>query len=129
MAGIVAAPLRGMPKPETVECGAEMDLAMIEREVRLEEQYQREGHAARTVVREQDLRIVLIAMKPDARIPQHRASATVSIHVLRGHVRLQLRDRRVELSAGQLLVLAGGLEHDVEALDEAALLLTLGPPD
>jgi quercetin dioxygenase-like cupin family protein len=117
-----------MPKPVSTERGAEIDLAAIESEVRLEEAYQRDGHSARTLVREADLRVVLIAMKAGARIAQHRASASVSVHTLRGHARLRVADRTVELPAGRLLVLEAGLEHDVEAVSETSILLTLGHP-
>ena len=117
-----------MHKPSSTKHGAEIELAAVENELRLEDAYHREGHSARTLVREPDLRIVLIAMKEGGRIAAHRASASVSIHTLRGHARLRVSDHTVDLPAGQLLVLAGGLEHDVEAVSETALLLTLGHP-
>ena len=117
-----------MPKPESVTDGTTLDLTEIEREMRAEDVYQREGHGARTLIREGDLRVVLIAMKPGSRIAAHQTGATVSIHAIRGHARLQVKERTVELRANSLLVLAGGLEHDVEAIAETALLLTLGGP-
>lgn len=115
-----------MTKPEPVERGAAFDLAAIEAEMRGEDAYQNEGHTARTLVREDDLRIVLIVMKDGARIAEHRASDTVSIQVLRGHVRLTLPDKVADLPAGRLLALGRGLRHDVEAVEESAFLLTLG---
>ena len=90
--------------------------------------YLREGHTARTLVREPDLRIVLVAMKAGARIAEHRADETASVHALRGHVRLRLPDKVVDLPAGRLLVLEKGLRHDVEAMQDSAFLLTLGWP-
>jgi mannose-6-phosphate isomerase-like protein (cupin superfamily) len=36
-----------------------------------------------------------------------------------------LADRKVNVSAGQLLVLDCGVLHDVEALEKSALLLTI----
>ena len=86
----------------------------------------REGHTARTLTREHDLRIVLIVMKAASRIAEHHANETASIHALSGHLRLHILNRAVELSAGQLLVLERGLRHDVEAVVESAFLLTLG---
>jgi quercetin dioxygenase-like cupin family protein len=116
-----------MSRREFTAAGAALfDLASVDRQMRLEEAYTRQGHTARTLVRERDLRIVLVVMKAAARIAEHHAKATVSIHALSGHLRLHIPNRVVELPAGQLLVLEGGQRHDVEAVLESALLLTLG---
>jgi quercetin dioxygenase-like cupin family protein len=106
--------------------GAIFDLAAVDAELRHDDAYVREGHTARTLLRESDLRIVLVVMKAGARIGEHRAKDTASVHTLKGHVRLRLPEKVAELPAGQLLVLERGLLHDVEAVAESAFLLTLG---
>jgi quercetin dioxygenase-like cupin family protein len=115
-----------MSKPEPIHQGAVFNLAAIDAEMRGEDAYQRDGHAARTLVREDDIRIILMVMRAGARIAEHRANDTASIHTLSGNVRLRLPDRDAELPAGRLLVLERGLRHDVEAVAESAFLLTLG---
>lgn len=115
-----------MTKPESTARGAIFDLATADREMRVEDAYVREGHTARTLTREPDLRIVLIVMKAASRLAEHHANETVSIHALSGHLRLHILNRVVDLPAGQLLVLERGLRHDVEAVVESAFLLTLG---
>jgi quercetin dioxygenase-like cupin family protein len=115
-----------MTKPRSTAGGVVFDLAAAERELRQTDAYVREGHAARTLVREPDLRIVLLVMKADGRIAEHRADETASIHALGGHLRLHMPDRVVDLPAGRLLVLERGILHDVEAVLESAFLLTLG---
>ncbi|HEU4612652.1 MAG TPA: hypothetical protein VFS15_11270 [Kofleriaceae bacterium] len=124
-----------MPKPESPEFGTTFDLSVITQEMKREDAYTREGHAARTIVRAPDLRCVLIAMQPGGRIAEHVAAATVSIQVLAGRVRIRLprlarqhEDRFEELAPGRLLVLDGGIAHTVEAVDETSLLVTLGWP-
>jgi quercetin dioxygenase-like cupin family protein len=124
-----------MPKPESPEFGTTFDLSAITQEMKREDAYAREGHAARTVVRAPDLRCVVIAMQPGGRIAEHVAAATVSIQVLAGRVRIRLprlarqhEDRFEELEPGRLLVLDGGIAHSVEAVDETSLLVTLGWP-
>ncbi len=102
------------------------DLAAIESELRTEGAYQRDGHAARTLTREADMRIVLIVMKAGARIAEHRANETASVHTLSGHMQLHLPDATVDLPTGQVLVIERGLKHDVEAVQDGAFLLTLG---
>lgn len=115
-----------MTTPTRPAGGATFDLSAVEGDVRREEAYRRDGHTARTLVREPDLRIVLVVMQAGARIAEHRADKTTSVHALSGHIRLRLPDRTVDLPSGGLLVLENGLRHDVEAVEESAFLLTLG---
>lgn len=123
-----------MPKPDSPEFGAAFDLAEIAGEMRGEAEYNHDhGHAARTIVRAHDLRVVLIAIRAGAHIAEHVAQATVAIQVLSGRVRVKLprlarqhEDRFEELSPGRLLAIEGGLAHSIEALEETALLVTFG---
>ncbi|MDQ2642888.1 MAG: hypothetical protein M3020_03670 [Myxococcota bacterium] len=115
-----------MSKPELSDQGTVYDLASIDAEMRREDAYNREGHTGRTLVREQDLRIVLVVMKAGARLAEHQANDTASLQTLSGNVRLKLPETAIELPAGRLLVLERGLRHDVEAISECAFLLTLG---
>jgi quercetin dioxygenase-like cupin family protein len=115
-----------MAKPESPEHGITFDLGALEREMREEESYRREGHTARTLVRAPDLRVVLVAIKGGGRIAEHHASESASVHTISGQVRLHLPDRTVELPAGRILVLGRGLRHDVEATTDSAFVLTLG---
>jgi hypothetical protein len=64
-------------------------------------------------------------MKSGTRMRQHGAEGRISLQQLKGEVRIHLADRKVTLSTGQLLVLDCGVLHDVEALEESALLLTI----
>jgi quercetin dioxygenase-like cupin family protein len=83
------------------------------------------GHAARTLVREPDLRVVVVAMSPDATMSQHQSPGTASVHVLFGRLRVRLPDQVVELSDGELVPIAGGVVHEIVALTESAFVLTL----
>jgi quercetin dioxygenase-like cupin family protein len=115
------------PEPSTY-AGGVFAVEPLVREMRAHKAYARDGHTARTLVREPDLRIVLVAMKAGARILEHDAGGTVGVHALEGHIRLRIADERVELPAGRLLVIERGLRHDVEATVDSAFLLTLGWP-
>ena len=64
------------------------------------------------------------AMKANTRMKEHHADA----RILRGRVRIHLPDQKVELSAGDLMVLDYGTRHDVEALEEGAFLITISWP-
>jgi quercetin dioxygenase-like cupin family protein len=115
-----------MNKPIPAERSAAQDLQAIAAQIRAENSYQRGGHGAQTVLREDDLRVVVLAMKAGAIVPEHQAAATGSLQVIAGHIRLTFAERSVELSPGQLVAIERAARHAVEALEESTLVLTLG---
>ena len=114
-----------MTRP-SIAGGVSFDLASLDGELRKEAAYEASGYTARTLVREPDLRVVLVAMKPGARMLDHQAERTASVQALSGRLRLHLPGRPVDLPAHRLLALEAGLRHDVEALEQSAFLLTIG---
>lgn len=83
------------------------------------------GQNAKTLVKYEDLRVVLTALRAHARMPSHHTKGRITIHTVRGHVHVRAAGRTFDLPAGNMLALDGGLPHDVEALEDSALLLTL----
>jgi quercetin dioxygenase-like cupin family protein len=84
------------------------------------------GHRnARTLVQERGLRVVLVALKPRARLAEHAAHGQVTVHVIAGRMLAHLPDRTVEVFADRLLSLEAGVSHELEALEECAFLLTI----
>ena len=84
------------------------------------------GHNARTLIKYEDFRVVLIALKTGARVEEHQSDQHVTVQALSGRMRLCLSDETVELAAGELLALDRGVAHDVEALEDSLLLLSMG---
>jgi quercetin dioxygenase-like cupin family protein len=93
-----------------------------------EEAWLRTGRNSKTLVKQPDFRIVLIALQKGGHIEEHSADARISIYTLSGHVKLQLPEQTVDLPGGHMLVLDRALEHDLEALEESAILLTISWP-
>ena len=93
--------------------------------------WQREsGRSAETLVKYEEFRIVLVRMRPGSYMSHHRAEGPISIHALQGKICVHLpEDRTEELKPGDLLTLERCLEHDVEALEESAFLLTIAWPE
>jgi len=83
------------------------------------------GHTAKTLAKYADLRVVLIVVKAGGRLEKHRAEGRISVQTLDGRIRLNSAERSVELAAGQMLTLDGGIPHDVEGIDDSAFLLTI----
>ena len=89
--------------------------------------WQREsGRSSETLVKYGEFRIVLVRMKPGSYMSHHRAEGPISIQAIQGRIRVHLPEDRIEeLEVGDLLTLDRCLEHDVEALEEFAFLLTI----
>src|SRR5581483_10776068 len=112
--------------PGLAEPLLQIDLDQELQQLRREESWRREtGRSSKTLAKYPDFRIVLILMKSGTRMRQHKAEGRISIQQLKGQVRVHLSDREMTLSTGHLLVLDCGVLHDVEALEESALLLTI----
>jgi quercetin dioxygenase-like cupin family protein len=86
------------------------------------------GRNAVTLVKYADFRVVFMLMKPGTRLQEHHARGRISVQTLSGHVRLHLRDQTIDLPAGRLLALEREVAHDVEAIEESAMLLTIAWP-
>jgi len=86
------------------------------------------GQNAKTLVKYEDFRVVLTALKAHARLPGHQTEGRISIQTVAGHIRVRAQGRTFDLPTGRLLALDKGLPHDVEALEESAFLLTIAWP-
>jgi quercetin dioxygenase-like cupin family protein len=86
------------------------------------------GLYSKLLLKADDLRLVLIAMETGARIKEHHADGTVSIHALEGALSIHVQTQAQDLHAGQILTLAPGIKHDVEAREDSAFLLTISWP-
>lgn len=102
-----------------------LDLAAEAASLRTLPSWQARGHGAKTLAKYSDLRLVLLVLRAGARIQEHRTDHRVTIQTVAGSVELALADQRVDLPAGGVLVLDRQLAHDVLALEESVVLLTI----
>jgi quercetin dioxygenase-like cupin family protein len=86
------------------------------------------GQNARTLIKYDDFRVVLTALKRGTKIPGHQTEGRISIHTVAGHIQVRAQGRTFDLAAGGLLALDRGVAHDVEALEESAFVLTIAWP-
>jgi quercetin dioxygenase-like cupin family protein len=75
-----------------------------------------------------DFRIVLTAPAAHTRISGHRVAGRISVHTVRGHIRMRALGGMFDLPAGSLLALDRGVLHEVEVLEDSAVLLTIACP-
>jgi quercetin dioxygenase-like cupin family protein len=86
------------------------------------------GRNARTLVKYDDFRVVLMALQANTHVREHKTDGRISIHMLSGHVRLNALGRTFDLRPGSLVALDRGTAHDIEAMEESAFLLTIAWP-
>lgn len=86
------------------------------------------GQNAKTLLKYDDLRVVLMALRARARVPKHQTEGRISIQTIRGHIQVRATGRTFDLPLGGLLALDRGLPHDVEAIEESVVLLTIAWP-
>jgi quercetin dioxygenase-like cupin family protein len=86
------------------------------------------GLYSKTLFKKHDLRVVLISMQDAAHMKEHHADGTLSIQVLKGHIRVSVNGKPHDLPTGTLFTLGRSIRHDVEAKGESAFLLTISWP-
>ncbi len=114
-------------RPHTAPMDApflECDLGRELEQLRGEPAWSR-GQNAKTIVKYEDFRIVLIAMTTGAKLPAHRTKGRISIHTIAGRLVVRAEGRTFDLPTGALIAVDHDLPHDVEALEESACLLTI----
>jgi quercetin dioxygenase-like cupin family protein len=116
------------PHPQSMDTSyLEFNIARELQQLHLEPVWQ-SGQNAKTLVKYDGLRVVLIALQARSKMPEHRTEGQVSIQTIVGHIQVRAEGRSFELRPGGLLALEQGLPHNVEALEDSAFLLTIAWP-
>lgn len=93
--------------------------------LRQEPTWRTRGRNAITLTKEPGLRLVLMLLGKGTTLSEHQAAGPLTFHLLTGSVTFRAGARVESLGAGDLIVLESTVEHEVEALEESACLLTL----
>ena len=86
------------------------------------------GLNTRTLLKLPDLRLVLIALKSGHRIQRHQTDMRLNLTTLTGHVQLAIGDETINLPEKSVLILDPAVPHDVVALEDSILVLSLTSP-
>lgn len=87
------------------------------------------GRNSKTLVKYANFRVVLIVLQRSARMEKHKTEGRISVQTIAGHVLMKAQDRVFDLPKGHLLALEREIPHDVEALEDSAILLTFAWPE
>ena len=83
------------------------------------------GKAAATLLKNAELRLVLIALAPGKKLQEHHADGAVTILAREGELRVTAAGDTHTLRPGDLLALTREVPHEVEAVAESLLLVTI----
>jgi quercetin dioxygenase-like cupin family protein len=86
------------------------------------------GRRAETLVKTDDLRVVLVTMRRGAALQEHTAPGTITIQTLRGDMTVDVEGTPHEVVTGHVIALAAGARHTVHARSDGAFLLTIAWP-
>ena len=78
-----------------------------------------------TVVKTANLSVVLTVIKKGAKLCGHEVDGPITIQVLSGAVRFGLGMEAKTLRAGTIIALDRAIPHEIEALENSALILTI----
>jgi quercetin dioxygenase-like cupin family protein len=105
----------------------ECDLAREVEELHREPEWEN-GQNAKTLIKYADFRVVLTTLKPHHKVPGHQTDGRVSIQGLSGHALLRAEGRTFDLTPGRVVTFDRGITHELEAIDECAVLQTIAWP-
>ncbi|MEO7652580.1 MAG: cupin domain-containing protein, partial [Bryobacteraceae bacterium] len=80
---------------------------------------------SKTLVKKDDLRVVLFTMGPGATLKEHHADGSISVQVLHGEIQFSEQGQVHSLRKGQMLTLGRSIRHSVESVGDSAFLLTI----
>ncbi len=85
----------------------------------------RSKRTARTLVKDESLRVTIHLIAPGGAIAEHHADGPITVQVLRGSLSFRAGERDYELRAGDLLALDTAIPHSIRSQEGAAFLLTV----
>ncbi|MFI4917892.1 MAG: cupin domain-containing protein [Phycisphaerales bacterium JB060] len=87
------------------------------------ESVERRGLSQEALYKHGRLTTAAFAMRKGARLEDHAVDGEAVLHVLAGEVHLTMDGVGQDVAAGQIVLLAPGVEHAVEATEDARLLM------
>ncbi len=71
------------------------------------------------------LELIRSVLQAGKTVPEHKIDGELTMLCIEGRLAVHALGRRIELGAGELLFLDGGVPHAVEALENSSALLSL----
>jgi quercetin dioxygenase-like cupin family protein len=81
-------------------------------------------HQSVSLVKDGPLNVLLISLKKNAELSEHRTRGPITVQVLTGVIQFHTQSQQVTLAAGCMLTLDRDVAHSVTALEDSSVLLT-----
>ncbi len=101
------------------------EIADVLDELRSEKHWVHGKRNAYTLVKRDNLSILLVAMRENASTHWHAVEGPISLEVIEGCLKFNTDFESVQLEKGGVVALGEGVRHNVEALEDCAFLLTI----
>src|SRR5208283_4583728 len=72
------------------------------------------------------INVALIVLKKGAKLQEHHTRAPITVQVIEGRINFIANGKTQLVTPGMLLALDRAIEHSIEALEESAMVLTVG---
>ena len=82
------------------------------------------GRAAKTLVKQGQLRVTLVALRKGSVLSAHRVEGDVTIQVLRGQFEILTQDGAIRAAKGNIVALRAGVSHEAHAVRDSTILIT-----
>lgn len=101
-----------------------MDIPQFISQIKNEKQWAETNHNAITVFKSPHITIVVMALKPLAKINDNNGDNMTAIYVLNGKIRCITKDGEIILHTQQQIVFHEGMPDVIEALSDADIIYT-----
>jgi quercetin dioxygenase-like cupin family protein len=79
-----------------------------------------------SLVKGDGINVALMLLKAGAKLQEHHTRAPITLQVIDGRINFVANGKTQAVTTGMLVALDRGIEHSVEALEESAIVLTVG---
>ncbi len=79
-----------------------------------------------SLVKGDGINVALMMLKKGAKLQEHHTRAPLTVQVIDGRVNFIANGKTQAVTAGTIVALDRAIEHSIEALEESALVLTVG---
>jgi len=79
-----------------------------------------------SLVKGDGINVALMMLKKGTKLQEHHTRAPITVQVIEGRVNFNANGKTQAVNAGTIVALDRAIEHSIEALEESALVLTVG---
>ncbi|RYD75275.1 MAG: hypothetical protein EOP53_16760 [Sphingobacteriales bacterium] len=103
----------------------EIDINAFIEKIKSESTWKDSDRNSMTIHKSEQLVVVLIGLHEGAEMKPHKAGGILSLQVLHGKIDFIAEDKKTTMKKGNMLVLHENIFHNVIALEESFLLLSI----